>query len=54
MLAAHGFFVVGFDVKAYLESFTSGASTLRPEDEPARLQGARRLRGARLVARSRS
>jgi pimeloyl-ACP methyl ester carboxylesterase len=34
-LAAHGYFVVGFDVKAYLESFTSGASTLRPEDEPA-------------------
>jgi fermentation-respiration switch protein FrsA (DUF1100 family) len=33
-LAARGFFVVGFDVKAYLESFTSGASTLRPEDEP--------------------
>lgn len=33
-LAAKGFFVVGFDVKAYLESFTSGASTLRPEDEP--------------------
>jgi dienelactone hydrolase len=34
-LAAHGYFVVGFDVKAYLESFTSGSSTLRPEDEPA-------------------
>jgi len=33
-LAAKGFFVVGFDVKAYLESFTAGASTLRPEDEP--------------------
>jgi fermentation-respiration switch protein FrsA (DUF1100 family) len=33
-LAAKGFFVIGFDVKAYLESFTSGASTLRPEDEP--------------------
>jgi type IV secretory pathway VirJ component len=33
-LAARGFFVVGFDVKAYLESFTSGSSTLRPEDEP--------------------
>ena len=29
-----GFFVVGFDVKAYLESFTSGNGTLRPEDEP--------------------
>ena len=34
MLAAHGFFVVGFDVKAYLESFTSAAATLRPGDEP--------------------
>ena len=33
-LAARGFFVVGFDVKAYLESFTSGKTTLRPEDEP--------------------
>ncbi len=33
-LAARGFFVVGFDVKAYLESFTSGKATLRPEDEP--------------------
>ncbi len=33
-LAAKGFFVVGFDVKAYLESFTSGSSTLRPEAEP--------------------
>ena len=34
VLAAKGFFVVGFDVKAYLESFTSGSVTLRPEDEP--------------------
>jgi dienelactone hydrolase len=34
VLAAKGFFVVGFDVKAYLERFTSGSSTLRPEDEP--------------------
>ncbi len=33
-LAARGFFVVGFDVRAYLESFTSGKATLRPEDEP--------------------
>jgi fermentation-respiration switch protein FrsA (DUF1100 family) len=33
-LAARGFFVVGFDVKAYLASFTSGSMTLRPEDEP--------------------
>jgi fermentation-respiration switch protein FrsA (DUF1100 family) len=35
VLAAKGFFVVGFDVKAYLSSFTSGKATLRPEDEPA-------------------
>jgi hypothetical protein len=34
VLASAGFFVVGFDVKAYLESFTSGKATLRPEDEP--------------------
>jgi alpha-beta hydrolase superfamily lysophospholipase len=35
VLAARGFFVVGFDVKAYLERFTSRDTTLRPEDEPA-------------------
>ena len=34
VLAAKGFFVVGFDVKAYLEGFTSGSTTLRVEDEP--------------------
>jgi fermentation-respiration switch protein FrsA (DUF1100 family) len=33
-LASKGFFVVGFDAKAYLEGFTSGATTLRFEDEP--------------------
>lgn len=33
-LAAAGFFVVGFDTKAYLEGFTSHASTLRPDEEP--------------------
>src|SRR5215218_1277447 len=33
-LAAHGFFVVGFDAKAYLESFTSSQTTLRADDEP--------------------
>lgn len=33
-LSAKGYFVVGFDVKAYLSSFTSGAVTLRPDDEP--------------------
>ncbi len=34
LLAAKGYFVVGFDVKAYLESFTSGKTTLRTDDEP--------------------
>lgn len=34
MLAARGFFVVGFDAKEYLGSFTSGQKTLRQEDEP--------------------
>ena len=34
VLAAKGFFVVGFDAKAYLSSFTSGAETLKPTDEP--------------------
>jgi hypothetical protein len=35
LLASHGCFVLGFDVKAYLESFTSGMATLTPGDEPA-------------------
>ena len=34
VLSANGFFVVGFDAKAYLESFTNGAATVRVEDEP--------------------
>jgi fermentation-respiration switch protein FrsA (DUF1100 family) len=34
VLAAHGYFVVGFDVRAYLSGFTSGKDTLRPEDLP--------------------
>src|SRR5678816_3550540 len=34
MLAARGFFVVGFDSRAYLESFTTASTTLRLEDEP--------------------
>ena len=33
-LARHGFFVIGFDAKAYLSSFTTNHSTLRPDDEP--------------------
>ena len=35
LLAARGFYVIGFDVKAYLSSSTSERSTLRPEEEPA-------------------
>jgi hypothetical protein len=38
LLAAHGCFVVGFDVKAYLTSFTTATSTLRVDDEPADLR----------------
>lgn len=34
LLARRGFFVVGFDVKAYLAGFTTDTSTLRPTDEP--------------------
>jgi fermentation-respiration switch protein FrsA (DUF1100 family) len=34
VLAARGYFVVGIDVKAYLESFTTTRSSLRPEEEP--------------------
>jgi fermentation-respiration switch protein FrsA (DUF1100 family) len=34
VLSANGYFVVGFDARAYLESFTSGQATLRPVDEP--------------------
>jgi fermentation-respiration switch protein FrsA (DUF1100 family) len=34
LLSAHGFYVIGFDVRAYLSTFTSGASTLRTEEEP--------------------
>jgi hypothetical protein len=34
VLASNGFFVVGFDVKSYLEGFTTGATTLQAEDEP--------------------
>src|SRR6185436_18839390 len=32
VLAAKGFYVIGFDVRAYLAGFTSGHSTLRVED----------------------
>lgn len=33
-LASRGYFVVGFDVRAYLHSFTAGDTTLRPQEEP--------------------
>jgi pimeloyl-ACP methyl ester carboxylesterase len=52
-LAAHGFFVVGFDVKGYLEGFTSARTALRQEDIPADyrtlLEFARRSAAARPV-----
>jgi fermentation-respiration switch protein FrsA (DUF1100 family) len=38
VLAAHGLFLVGFDAKTYLESFTSALATLRPRDEPGDYQ----------------
>jgi alpha-beta hydrolase superfamily lysophospholipase len=34
LLARRGFFVVGFDVKAYLAGFTTDTTTLRTADEP--------------------
>lgn len=34
LLAATGLFVVGFDTRAYLESFTNGTATLRSQDVP--------------------
>lgn len=34
-LASKGFFVVGFDVRAYLEGFTSHTSTLQESQEPS-------------------
>jgi hypothetical protein len=38
LLAAHGCFVVGFDVKAYLTSFTTATATLHSDDEPSDLR----------------
>jgi len=35
ILAAHGYFVVGFNAKEYLESFTTRTSTLQLTDVPA-------------------
>ena len=33
-LASKGFFIVGFDVRAYLETFTTDTSTLQQSEEP--------------------
>jgi len=33
-LSQQGYFVIGFDVRRYLESFTTPGATLRTEDEP--------------------
>jgi Bacterial virulence protein (VirJ) len=38
LLAAHGCFVVGFDVKAYLTNCTNGSTSLQAEDEPSDLR----------------
>ena len=38
LLAAHGCFVVGFDVQAYLTSFTTVSTTLQAADEPPDLK----------------
>jgi hypothetical protein len=35
LLSGKGYFVVGFDTRAYLSSFTNGSAALRVEDEPA-------------------
>ena len=52
-LAARGYFVIGFDVKAYLESFTGAKASLRAEDEPGDYhvlaEFARRLTGRRPI-----
>ena len=37
-LSSHGYYVVGFNSKAYLSSFTSKTSNLRPEDVPGDFQ----------------
>jgi len=38
LLAAHGCFVVGFDVKAYLTNCTNGSTSLQNDDEPSDLR----------------
>jgi alpha-beta hydrolase superfamily lysophospholipase len=52
-LAAHQFYVIGFDVRAYLSAFTTAASSLRIEDEPADYrvltQRARQITGKRPI-----
>jgi alpha-beta hydrolase superfamily lysophospholipase len=50
VLSSHGYFIVGLDVRAYLSSFTSGSTTLRPEDEPGDFDAlARYAAGTRAV-----
>jgi fermentation-respiration switch protein FrsA (DUF1100 family) len=52
-LSGRGYYVIGFDARAYLASFTSGKSTLNPADEPgdyrALVDYARRTSAARPV-----
>ena len=49
ILAARGYFVVGFDVKAYLESFTAGHDDAARRGRAGRLPRARRVRRARVA-----
>jgi type IV secretory pathway VirJ component len=53
VLARRGFFVVGFDAKAYLAGFTSKRRTLDAADGGERLRRTRRF-AARATGRSRS
>lgn len=46
MLASKGFLAIGFDAKAYLESFTRGVTTLRMEDVPRDYEALMALAGA--------
>lgn len=45
-LASRGYYVVGFDVKAYLASFTTGTATLDPAEEPGDYAALVRFAGA--------
>lgn len=52
-LSSRGYFVLGFDVRAYLSTFTAGQSTLRADEEPrdyqVLTQFAKRLTGKRPI-----